>query len=60
MGFSSQECWSGLPFTSPGGLPNPGTELGSLVAPALGDGLFASEAPETDGSFLTKDIYKNL
>ena len=24
MGFSRQECWSGLPFTSPGNLPDPG------------------------------------
>ena len=32
MGFSSQEYWSGLPFPSPGDLPNPGTEPGS---PAL-------------------------
>ena len=26
MGFSKQEYWSGLPFTSPGDLPNPGIE----------------------------------
>ena len=32
MGFSRQEYWSGLPFRSPGDLPNPGTELRS---PAL-------------------------
>ena len=32
MGFSKQEYWSGLPFPSPGDLPNPETELGS---PAL-------------------------
>ena len=23
LGFSRQECWSGLPFPSPGNLPNP-------------------------------------
>ena len=28
MGFSRQECWSGLPFPSLGDLPNPGIELG--------------------------------
>ena len=28
MGFSRQECWSGLPFPSPGDLPNPGIESG--------------------------------
>ena len=32
MGFSRQEYWSGLPFTSPGDLPDPGIEPGS---PAL-------------------------
>ena len=32
MGFSGQEYWSGLPFPSPGDLPNPGIELG---CPAL-------------------------
>ena len=26
MGFSKQEYWSGLPFPSPGDLPNPGIE----------------------------------
>ena len=26
MGFSRQEYWSGLPFPSPGHLPNPGIE----------------------------------
>ena len=29
MGFSRQECWSGLPFPSPGDLPDPGIEPGS-------------------------------
>ena len=37
MGFSRQEYWSGLPFPSPGDLPNPGIEAGSptLQADAL-------------------------
>ena len=26
MGFSRQECWSGLPFPSPVDLPDPGIE----------------------------------
>ena len=34
MGFSRQECWSGLPFPSPGDLPNPGIEPGSLALQA--------------------------
>jgi len=30
MGFFRQEYWSGLPFPSPGDLPDPGIELTSL------------------------------
>ena len=30
IGLSRQEYWSGLPFPSPGDLPNPGIEPGSL------------------------------
>ena len=26
MGFSRQECWSGLPCPSPGDIPDPGIE----------------------------------
>ena len=29
VGFSGQEYWSGLPFPSPGDLPNPGIKPGS-------------------------------
>ena len=35
MGFSRQEYWRGLPFPSPGYLPDPGIEPSSRVAPAL-------------------------
>ena len=34
MGFSRQECWNGLPFSSPGDLPNPGIEPGSSALQA--------------------------
>ena len=39
MGFSRQECWSELPFPSPGDLPDPGIERGSaaLQADALSE-----------------------
>ena len=32
MGFSRQEHWSGLPFPSPGDLPNPGFKPASLTS----------------------------
>ena len=37
MGFSRQEYWSGLPFLSPGELPDPGIEpkFPALLADAL-------------------------
>ena len=43
MGFSRQEYWSGLPFPSPGGLPNPETEHEFPASPALAVGFFTSE-----------------
>ena len=46
MGFSRQEYWSGLPFPSPGDLPDPGIEPGS---PAVQADALTSEPP---GSFI--------
>ena len=40
MGFPRQEHWSGLPFPSPGDLPDLGMEP---VSPALADGFFTTE-----------------
>ena len=42
-GFSRQEYQSGLPFSSPGDLPNPGIELTSLVSPAVEDKCFFNQ-----------------
>ena len=33
-GFTRQKYWSGLPFPSPGDVPNPGVELRSLALQA--------------------------
>ena len=35
MGFPRQEHWNGLPFPTPGDLPNSGTKLTSLALPAV-------------------------
>ena len=45
MGLSQQEYWSGLPFPSPGDLPEPGIKLVSLVFPAMADEIFTTEPP---------------
>ena len=42
MGFPRQENWSGLPFPSPGDLPDPGIKSKS---PALAGRLFITEPP---------------
>ena len=42
MGFPRQEHWSGLPFPSPGDLPDPGIKTAS---PELADGFFTTEPP---------------
>ena len=43
--FSRQEYWSGLPFPSPGDLPNPGIEPESLESLALSDGFLTTVPP---------------
>jgi len=42
MGFSRQEYWSGLPFPSPGDIPDPGIEPRS---PSLQADALTSEPP---------------
>ena len=45
MEFSRTEDWSGLPFPTPGDLPDPRIEPGT---PALQADLLLSEPPDTD------------
>ena len=45
-GFTKQEYWSGLPFPSPGGLPDPEIESKS---PALAGRFFTTEPPGKPG-----------
>ena len=45
MGFPRQEYWSGLPFSSPGYLPNLGIEPASPTTPALAGRFFTTEPP---------------
>ena len=42
MEIVRQEYWSGLTFSSPGNLPNPGIELTSLAPPALAGRFFTT------------------
>ena len=51
IGFSRQEYWSGLPFPSPGDLPNPGIETSS---PTLQADTLPSEPPGKPKSIKSK------
>ena len=52
MGFPRQEYWSGLPFSSPGDLPDPGIELAS---PAQQVDIFTTEPPGQTKDCVTKE-----
>ena len=45
MEFSRQEYWTGLPFPSPGGLPDARIKCESLVSVALAGGFFPTVPP---------------
>ena len=45
MEFSRQEYWSGLPFPTPGDLPNPGIKPKSPASPAMAGGFFTTVPP---------------
>ena len=45
MGFSRQEYWSGLPFPSPGDLPDPGIQPMSPVALVCAGRFFTTDPP---------------
>ena len=49
MGFPRQEYWSGLPFPSPGSIPDPGIKP---MLPALADKFFTTESPEKPHEYL--------
>ena len=59
MGFPRQEYWSGLPFPSPWDLPDPRTELATLMSPALASGFFATSATweARDDSYIMMSNY---
>ena len=55
MEFSRQEYWSGLPFPSPGDLPDPGIKPGS---PALQADALPSEP--SGKPLITKEVINSL
>ena len=57
MGFSRQEYWSGLPFSSPRDLPDPGIEPGS---PTLQADSLPSEPPQKLGLVVLNSLSFSL
>ena len=57
MEFSRQEYWSGLPFPSPGDLPDPGIEPAFLASPALAGGFLTTEPSGSPASHYTAPRY---
>ena len=57
MGFSRQEYWSGLPFPSPGDLPNPGIKPWS---PALQADTLSSEPPRKPPVYQSQQLIKHM
>ena len=53
MELSRQESWSGLPFPTPGHLPNQGIELTSPEPPELADSLDICFLPQIGEVFIT-------
>ena len=54
MEFSRQEYWSRLPFSSPGGLPEPGIQPTTFASPELAWSLFTTAPPgKFDNSTVT-------
>jgi len=53
--FSRQEYWSGLPFSSPGDLPNPGIEPGSRASLALVGRFFTTRT--TSEALIISTVY---
>ena len=55
MEFSKQEYWSGLPFPTPGNLPNPGIKPTYSASPVL-TGRFLTTAPAGQPSMLLNTL----
>ena len=57
MGLSRREYWSGLPFLSPGDLPDPGIESGSPVLQADSLPLSHLGSPSVSNSYRGFGLY---
>ena len=57
MEFSRREFWSGVPFSTPGGLPNSGIKFTSLVTPALAGGFFTTNDTKDELNYIRSSSF---
>ena len=60
MGFPRQEYWSGLSFSPPGDLPDPGIEPASPVCPAWAGGFFTTMPPGKHYGIVQKPYFSTV
>ena len=60
MGFPRQEYWSGLSFSPPGDLPDPGIEPASPVSPAWAGGFFTTLPPGKHYGIVQKPYFSTV
>ena len=60
MGFPRQEYWSGLPFPSPGDLPDLEIRPASPVSPCIAGRFFTTEPPRKPTHSTVKPDKRNL
>ena len=58
-GILQQEYWGGLPFPSPGDLPNPGTEPLSPASPSSAGGFFTTGPPGKPQHINSSLVFQN-
>ena len=56
MEFSRQEHWSGVPFPTPGDLPDPGIKHVSLASPAMAGRFFTTVPTGKPRDFLAPSL----
>ena len=60
MGLSRQENWGGLPFSSPGDLPDPGIEPNPPASPVLAGGFFLPRSHLGSSSRIREDLNNTI
>ena len=58
--FSKQAYWNGLPFPTPGDLPDPGIDTASLTSPTLVGEFFTTRATSDDSKYQSVQFSRSV